>query len=151
MTEPIFHLREKKDSLDIMLEMRMFKLLEHTLIIEVLNLVYEGAYSVDRSTLSLSETFECLFQMETFDIKSINKRILENICNIGIINNQESKQANLQFNIWKQSMQQRIFDEMIFTTAFSGFIIVSALFICYDLSVIKNEMIETFEFTINKH
>ena len=33
---------ERKDSLDIMLEMNMDKLLKHPVIVEVLNLVYEG-------------------------------------------------------------------------------------------------------------
>jgi len=47
MREPIFHMTERKDSLDIMLEMRMENLLQHPVIIEVLNLVYEGKYSVD--------------------------------------------------------------------------------------------------------
>ena len=57
MSEPIFHMSERKDSLDIMLEMNMQELLKHPVIVEVLNLVYEGKYSVDSSALNLSETF----------------------------------------------------------------------------------------------
>jgi len=57
MREPIFHLSERKDSLDIMLEMKMEKLLQHPVIIEVVNLAYEGKFSVESSALSLSSTF----------------------------------------------------------------------------------------------
>ena len=52
---------ERKDSLDIMLEMNMETLLQHPVIIEVLNLVYEGKYSVDSTALSLSQTFQSFF------------------------------------------------------------------------------------------
>ena len=54
MSEPIFHMTERKDSLDIMLEMNMDKMLKNPVIVEVLNLVYEGLYSVDSSVLNLS-------------------------------------------------------------------------------------------------
>jgi len=46
MSEPILNMSEKKDSLDIMYEMNMQELLKHPVVIEVLNLVYEGKYSV---------------------------------------------------------------------------------------------------------
>jgi len=55
--EPIFHMTEVKDSLDLMLEMGMNELLNHPVIIEVMNLVNEGEYSVDVSLLQLSQTF----------------------------------------------------------------------------------------------
>ena len=45
---------ERKDSLDIMLEMNMEKLLKNPVIVEVLNLVHEGKYSVDSSAVNLS-------------------------------------------------------------------------------------------------
>jgi len=54
MRESIFHMTERKDSLDMMLEMRMEGLLNNPVIVEVLNLVNEGSYSVDSSALSLS-------------------------------------------------------------------------------------------------
>ena len=57
MTEPIFHMKERKDSLDIMLEMNMETLLKHPVVVEVLNLAYEGKYSADSSPISLSLTF----------------------------------------------------------------------------------------------
>jgi len=40
--EPIFHMTEIKDSLDLMLEMSMNDLLNNPVIIEVMNLVNEG-------------------------------------------------------------------------------------------------------------
>jgi len=57
MREPIFHMTEKRDSLDLMYEMRMDSLLKNPVIVEVLNLVYEGQYSYDSSALYLSLTF----------------------------------------------------------------------------------------------
>ena len=67
MREPILNLGTKKDSLDIMLEMNMEDTLNHPLIIEVLNLVYEGQYSVNSPPLYLSETFLCFFGMSIKD------------------------------------------------------------------------------------
>ena len=84
---------ERKDSLDIMLEMNMENLLKNPVIIEVLNLVYEGKYSVDSSVLNLSQTFQCLFLMETNDLKRINDRLIQNIIAFGDSSNQ--KQASL--------------------------------------------------------
>lgn len=85
MVEPIFHMSERKDSLDMMLEMNMYELLKNPIIIEVLNMVYEGKYSVDASALNLSETFQCFFLMETNDLKSISERLITNIMNFGDI------------------------------------------------------------------
>ena len=45
---------EKKDCFDIMLEMNMQELLKHPVVIEVLNLVYEGKYSISSTALSMS-------------------------------------------------------------------------------------------------
>jgi hypothetical protein len=54
MIEPILHMTERKDSLDVMYEMNMQELLKHPVVVEVLNLVYEGKYSVSSSALSMS-------------------------------------------------------------------------------------------------
>lgn len=54
MSEPILHMTEKKDSLDIMYEMNMQELLRNPVVVEVLNLVYEGKYSISSSALSMS-------------------------------------------------------------------------------------------------
>lgn len=103
MREPIFHMTEKKDSLDIMLEMGMDDLLKHPVIVEVLNLVYEGKYSVDSSIITLSQTFSAFANMETTDIKSINQRMISNVTSLGQIGG--SRQVSLQFNIWKQCIE----------------------------------------------
>jgi hypothetical protein len=79
MTEPILHLSEKKDSLDIMLEMNMDSLLQHPVIVEVLNLAYEGKYSADSSPLTLMPTYNCLFSLKTLDSLSIHDRLVQNI------------------------------------------------------------------------
>jgi len=76
MQEPIFHMTEKKDSLDLMLEMKMDTLLKHPVIVEVLNLVYEGQYSCDSSALNLSLTFQSFFKMEAIDLKSITQGLV---------------------------------------------------------------------------
>jgi hypothetical protein len=76
-----------------MLEMKMENLLKNPVIIEVLNLVYEGKYSVDSSALNLSQTYQCLFLMETNDLKRINDRLIQNIVFFGDSSNQ--KQASL--------------------------------------------------------
>ena len=83
MSEPILHMTEKKDSLDIMFEMNMQELLKNPVVVEVLNLVYEGKYSVSSSALSMSQTFYCLLEMEITNVKSINERLLQNIVNFG--------------------------------------------------------------------
>jgi len=54
MTEPVLSLDVQRDSLDIMLEMNMEDILNHPVIVEVLNLVYEGMYTVDNQALFLS-------------------------------------------------------------------------------------------------
>lgn len=99
LREPIFHMSEKKDSLDIMLEMNMNDLLQNPVIIEVLNLVYEGKYSADSQVTNLSQTFQCFFQMDTADTKSINDRLWLNIKTLG--DQGGGIQSSLQFNIWK--------------------------------------------------
>lgn len=126
MREPIFHLSEKKDSLDIILQMQMEFLLKHPVVVEVLNLVYEGKYSVDSSVLSLSQTFQAFFLMEAADLKSINERMLMNIKSLG--DSGSGKQASLQFNIWKQCIEQREQDEMLFTVVV-GMLIIAVSFI----------------------
>jgi hypothetical protein len=87
MREPIFHMTEKKDSLDIMLEMNMNTLLQNPVIVEVLNLVYEGKYSVDSSVTNLSQTYQCFFLMQITDLKSINQKLWLNIKTLGDMGN----------------------------------------------------------------
>jgi len=57
MREPIFDMETRMDALDIMLEMDMEVMIQNPVIVEVLNLVYEGQFSYDNSTLNLSQTF----------------------------------------------------------------------------------------------
>jgi len=79
MLEPILSLKKQQDSLDIMLEMNMENILNHPVIIEVLNLVYEGKYSVDSSPLFLSQTFALFFNSGFFDAKSLHSRLRQNL------------------------------------------------------------------------
>ena len=62
MREPVFHMTENKDSLDLMFEMNLSVFLNNPVVIEVLNLVNEGQYSIDIGVVELSQTFQCLFQ-----------------------------------------------------------------------------------------
>jgi len=79
MSEPILHMTERKDSLDVMYEMNMQQLLHHPVVVEVLNLVYEGRYSVSSGALSMSSTFSCLLDMEFTGLKSMTSRLINNI------------------------------------------------------------------------
>lgn len=54
MAEPVMHMSEKRDCLDIMYEMNMQDLLKNPVVVEVLNLVYEGKYSISASSISMS-------------------------------------------------------------------------------------------------
>jgi len=74
---------ERKDSLDIMYEMNMQELLQHPVIIELLNLVYEGKYSISSTALSMSPTFLCLIDFEMLGSKRINDKLIDNISNFG--------------------------------------------------------------------
>lgn len=103
MSEPILHMTERKDSLDIMYEMNMQELLKHPVVVEVLNLVFEGKFSVSSSALSMSQTFQCMAEMESMSMKSINERLIANIVNFG--DTGSTKQTSLQYNIWKQSIK----------------------------------------------
>jgi hypothetical protein len=107
MTEPILHLTEKKDSLDIMLEMNMDNLLKHPVIVEVLNLSNEGKFSADDSLINLIPTLSFFFNNNTLDSHSIHDRLVQNIVSIGKGGGQGKKKSTLQFNIWKQSIAQR--------------------------------------------
>jgi len=83
MSEPILHMTERKDSLDIMYEMNMQDLLQHPVVVEVLNLVYEGKFSVSSSALSMITSFNCLFEMETFGQKAVVERLHHSIVTLG--------------------------------------------------------------------
>mmetsp|Transcript_11802 Transcript_11802/g.18134 ORF Transcript_11802/g.18134 Transcript_11802/m.18134 type:complete len:94 (-) Transcript_11802:2090-2371(-) len=93
MHEPVLDMAGAKDSLDIMLEMNMEEILNHPVVVEVLNLVYEGQYSVDSQSIYLSQTFQSFFQMDTFELKQISSRLMTNIANFG--QSSEKKQASL--------------------------------------------------------
>lgn len=83
MMEPILHMHEKKDSLDVMYEMNMQDLLKHPVVVEVLNLVFEGKFSVSSSALSMSQTFQSLTDTDALSLKSINDRLIQNVVNFG--------------------------------------------------------------------
>jgi len=102
MSEPILHTTETKDCLDIMYEMNMKELLQHPVVIEVINLVYEGEYSISSSPLSLSKTFICASEMSSLSQRNITKRLLVNIQNCG--EDEGKRQSSVMFNIWKQSI-----------------------------------------------
>lgn len=68
--------------------------------------------------------------MDSMSLKSINERLIANIVNFG--DTGSSKQTSLQYNIWKQSIQQRERDEMIFTILIS--------FVLIFLSIVINQI-----------
>mmetsp|Transcript_11803 Transcript_11803/g.18137 ORF Transcript_11803/g.18137 Transcript_11803/m.18137 type:complete len:120 (-) Transcript_11803:1952-2311(-) len=93
--------------------MDMEEILNHPVVVEVLNLVYEGQYSINTPTLYLSHTFQTFFSSSIFDKQSLTHKILQNITNNGEAS--EKKQSSLQFNIWKYNLEQRLLDEVLFT------------------------------------
>ena len=76
MREPIFSLKERQDSLDIMYEMKMEQLLKHPVIVELLNLVYQGQYSFEANISTLSNTFSMYLTSSVNDGKSLNDALL---------------------------------------------------------------------------
>mmetsp|Transcript_39720 Transcript_39720/g.60879 ORF Transcript_39720/g.60879 Transcript_39720/m.60879 type:complete len:263 (+) Transcript_39720:1387-2175(+) len=136
MREPILSRGTSMDSLDAMLEMNLESILEHPIVVEVLNLVYEGQYSVDSSPLHLITTFSTFFFMDTFDIKRIGSRLTSNIINMGQVKG-DRRQSSLQFNIWKYSLEQRQGDETILTVGVCLLMIVATLSILNVQSVFK--------------
>jgi hypothetical protein len=81
--------------------------------------------------------------METSDLKSINDRLVQNIISFG--DNNAGKQASLQFNIWKQCIEQREKDEMLFSVLFSIIIIAFTLLIDELIAEFTFAMEETYE------
>jgi hypothetical protein len=112
MREPVLHPKEQKDSMDMMLHMGMDSLIQHKVVEEVLNLVYDGKYSIDASPLYLSSLYYISDQMDIFAPKSVFKRLLAHIDTMGSW--RQKKQSSVQFHIWKQCIRQREMDEMIF-------------------------------------
>lgn len=55
--------------------------------------------------MNLSETMKLMTDASATDFKSINEQLMKNIRNCGIPD--EIRQVSLQFNIWKQCIEQR--------------------------------------------
>jgi len=133
------HMTERKDSLDIMQEMNMQELLHNPVVVEVLNFVAEGKYSVSSSALSMVSSFNCLLDMDMMSQKSVMERLITNIANFGGLHS--GKQSSLQLNIWKQSIQQRERDEMIFTVLIN----LGTLIFAMSLTLSHNESYSTMQ------
>jgi len=141
MREPILHMTERKDSLDLMLEMDLKPLLNNPVVIEVLNLVYEGQYAIDLQATDLLSTFQCLFIMDTIDKKSISEKMLKTLKTFG---ETQGKQSSLQFHIWKQCIDQRMQDEMLFTVLFSLLAVGFALQINQSCNIFFSHMKDVY-------
>jgi len=146
LNEPILHMTERKDSLDVMFEMNMQELLSHPSVIEVLNLLYEGKFSISSSPLSMSPTFLCLLDFEMLGTKRINDKLMENIMNLG--DSGTLKQTSMQYNIWKQCIQQRETDEMFFTVVLNLCMVVFSIVIILVHNDSQELMRDTFHGTI---
>lgn len=81
--------------------------------------------------------------METNDLKSINDRLISNISSFG--DNGSGKQASLQFNIWKQCIEQREKDEMLFSVLYSLIILIVTIMIDHNMSLLQIAMEVTFD------
>lgn len=103
MREPILHVSQQQDSMDLMLLMDIDDLIQHKVVEEVLNLVYDGKYSIDTSPLYLSSLWNTLISMNTFSPKSVFKRLINNINSVGEW--RFKKQSSIQFHVWKQCIR----------------------------------------------
>ena len=65
----------------------MQELLKDQILIEVLDLVYEGKYSASNSSLSMSQTFQCFLEWDTLSLKNICNKLIQNIATFGDGNN----------------------------------------------------------------
>ena len=83
----------------MMLIMNMDSLIQHKVVEEVLNLVYDGKYSIDSSSLYLSSLWYISDQVSTFSPKSVFRRMITHIDQMG--NWRLKKQSSIQFHIWK--------------------------------------------------
>jgi len=54
MREPVLNPIERRDSMDLMLLFGMNRIIQHKVVEEVLNLVFDGKYSIDSSMLDIS-------------------------------------------------------------------------------------------------
>jgi len=83
MKEPILSMNSQQDSMDLIFTMDMNDLIQHKVVEEVLNLVYDGKYSIDTTPLYLSSLWNTMTQMSTFSQKSVFKRLIANINTMG--------------------------------------------------------------------
>ena len=69
--------------MDLMLMMNMEKLIQHKVVEEVLNLVFDGKYSIDSSSFDISSLWVFINQMETFSTKSCWEKINIHVSSMG--------------------------------------------------------------------
>ena len=66
MREPTLNPIERRDSMDLMLLFDMDRIIQHKVVEEVLNLVFDGKYSIDSSMLDISSLWVFITQIDTF-------------------------------------------------------------------------------------
>lgn len=66
MREPVLNPIERRDSMDLMLLFDMDRIIQHKVVEEVLNLVFDGKYSIDSSMLDISSLWVFITQIDTF-------------------------------------------------------------------------------------
>ena len=69
--------------MDLMNRMSMDSLIQHKVVEEVLNLVYDGNYSIDCSIFYLSSMWEFVSRLSTFGQKSIWEKLVQNVNKFG--------------------------------------------------------------------
>ena len=118
--------------MDLILMMDMTELIKYKVVEEVLNLVYDGKYSIDTSPLYLSSIYNTITSMDTFSPKSIYNRLENNINSMGEW--KLKKQSSIQFHVWKQCIRQRETDEMIMMCGVCLIIIILSAIVDHNLS-----------------
>jgi len=70
--------------------------------------------------------------MKTISYKRVSDKVIENIRTMG--NSESTKQTTLQYNIWKNCIQQREWDEMFYFLLMNSSLIMA----CIGILVIHN-------------
>ena len=76
MREPILNPIERRDSMDLMLLFDMDRIIQHKVVEEVLNLVFDRKYSIDSSLLDISS----LWHVFSVGIWSLSNFVFQAIC-----------------------------------------------------------------------
>ena len=113
MLEPCMGLSGGMDCFDLIYQMQLQIIMGHSTVIEVVDMINQGEYSISQSALTVSQTYLVFSSMNVIDKRSITNRLLTQIMHLGTDN--QAQKSSLLYNIWRHSIDQRGTDEMVIT------------------------------------